>query len=122
MLNEVRTSEAIAMRIPSTNYQVTWHRPGEIAHHSPEKLEKPTTTFADLLPLKVRSTGERETAFRVRSQFISQARKLTAFMAANPSIATNPKAIPQVIQTPEEQVVSGQKNQVLQKRRLKMYG
>jgi hypothetical protein len=107
------------MRIPSTNYELTWHRPGEIAHHSPDKLEKPSTTLSDVLPLKVRSTGERETAYRIRSQFISHARKLTASIAANPNIATNPKAIPQVTQTPKEQALSEPKNKAVAEEALK---
>lgn len=107
------------MRIPSTNFQVTWHRPGEIAHHSPKKIEKPSVSTADLLPLKVRSTGERETAFRIRSQFTSQARKLAAYIAANPDIATKPKSMPLVFQSPEERASSGQKNKVFAEETLK---
>jgi hypothetical protein len=107
------------MKIPSTNYQLTWHRPGEIAHHSPEKIEKPSTTISDLLPVKVRSTSERATAFRTRSQFISQAHKLTAYIAANPKIATNPKPILQPIQTLEEQASSKKANQLAAEETLK---
>lgn len=107
------------MKIPLTNYQLTWHRSGEIAHHSPEKIEKPSTTISDLLPVKVRSTSERETAFRIRSQFISQARKLTAYIAANPKIATNPKPILQPVQAPEEQASSKQVNQLAAEETLK---
>ncbi|GGM31844.1 hypothetical protein ACFQDN_21395 [Pseudomonas asuensis] len=98
------------MKIPSTNYEITWHRPGEIANHSPEKVEKPSTSLSDVLPIKVRPTDERRTAYRIRSQFISQARKLTAFISANPKIAANPKWDPAFAQTPEERALSAQKN------------
>jgi hypothetical protein len=107
------------MKIPLTNYQLTWHRPGEIAHHSPEKLEKPSTAISDFLPIKIRSTSERETAFRIRSKNISQARRLTAYIAANPNIATNPNPILQPLQTPEERASSKQKNQIVAEETLK---
>jgi len=81
------------MKIPSTNYEIVWHRPGEVAHHSPEKIERPSTSAVDLFPVKFRSTSERHTAYRIRSQFISKARKLTAYIAANPEVAKNPKPI-----------------------------
>jgi hypothetical protein len=99
------------MKIPPTNYQLTWHRPGEIAHHSPGKLERPSTSLSDLLPIKARSTSERETAFRIRSQFISKSRKLVAYIAANPKIAADPKLVSQPVLTSEEKDLSKQANQ-----------
>lgn len=107
------------MKIPVTNYQLTLHRPGEIAHHSPEKIAKPSLTSSDLRPINLGPTNERETAFRIRSHFISQARKLAAYIVMNPDEAKNPRPILQPVNVPEDQTLSKKSVQLAAEETLK---
>jgi hypothetical protein len=66
------------VKIPFSNYEMVLHRPGEVANHSERRLSEPdriTDKLLDVLPVKVRSTGEKATAQRIRSQFIAIADK-----------------------------------------------
>lgn len=74
------------MKIPMSKYEITGHRPTEVASYSTNRLNNSASLgnkMADLLPVKVRQTGDKALAQRIRNQFIGLSIKSLESAAAN---------------------------------------